>query len=289
MECPISLALDAVNVYWGTTGCGPSGYGQIQSVPIGGGTPKTLAQGLSTPTGLAVDATSVYFSDTQEFVVGSVPLGGASTWTELAVTMGNTPATLAFGQGALYWLNWSWKLADDASIMSVAVGGGTPEPVVAPGSWLGGPIATTTTLYWADGMGNLQSMPLGGGPVTALGIVIGLYGVSPFAAGPTAVAWLGGDGLKARPLAGGPVTAIWGDGTLGCGAENALCIALDEANIYWSGYPSGGCKGAVFKAPVGGGSVMTIAADQNGPTAIVADATAVYWITNMGAVWKVAK
>jgi uncharacterized repeat protein (TIGR03803 family) len=290
VECPISLAVDAVNVYWGTTGCGPGGYGQIQSVPIGGGTPKTLAQGLSIPTGLAVDATRVYFTDTQELVVGSVPLGGASTWTALAVTMGDTPGELALGQGALYWLNWGWKLPNDASIVSVAVGGGTPKAVIAPGSWLGGPIATTTTLYWADDTGNLQSMPLGGGPVTALGVVIGLYGVSPFAVGPTAVAWIGLEGLKARPLAGGPVTAIWGDGTLGCGPESGLCIVVDEADVYWTGYPSGGCYGAVFKAPVGGGSVTTIAADQDGPTAIVADGTAVYWITaNMGAVWKVAK
>jgi hypothetical protein len=56
-DLPGGLAVDGANVYWGNTN-----GGTIMKVPIGGGTPVTLATGQS-PQFVAVDGTSVYWTN----------------------------------------------------------------------------------------------------------------------------------------------------------------------------------------------------------------------------------
>jgi hypothetical protein len=287
-------------------------------VPITGGTfPKTLATGLGWPESLAVDATRVYFTDHWLGVVGSVPVAGAgaATFTTLAAFQSPNPyadwyRSLALGQGALYWINWDMA-SSSASILSLAVVGGTPKTVVGPvhedlggaglgAPGLGGPIAMANTLYWTDWTGALQSMPLGGGPVTPVGPGPSFGGlnmvVGAFAVAPTLVAWGSYQSwLFTMPLAGGPGVTL----TKHVGA-NQEGIVVDEANVYWTVYhlpddAGQGGPGAIRKAPVGGGPITTIAADQDLPTVIVADAGAVYWLTRgssapgTGAVMKIAK
>jgi hypothetical protein len=56
---PYGVAVDSTSVYWTNSGVGTSD-GAVMKVPIGGGTPTTLASG-PTSFGIAVDATSVYW------------------------------------------------------------------------------------------------------------------------------------------------------------------------------------------------------------------------------------
>ena len=55
---PAGIAVDATSVYWTN-----ATSGTVMKVPLGGGTPTTLASGQNGPIGIAVDATSVYWVD----------------------------------------------------------------------------------------------------------------------------------------------------------------------------------------------------------------------------------
>jgi sugar lactone lactonase YvrE len=75
---PRCLAVDAENVYWAN-----AGDGRVMQVPIGGGTPITLASGQAIPDGITVDATHVY-------------------WTNNAVE-GSVMKAIRFDATSLYW------------------------------------------------------------------------------------------------------------------------------------------------------------------------------------------
>jgi hypothetical protein len=58
------LGIDGANVY-----AASMAHGTIVKVPVGGGPESTLVSGLMAPAGVAVDATSVYFTDVQSGAV----------------------------------------------------------------------------------------------------------------------------------------------------------------------------------------------------------------------------
>ena len=61
---PVVIAVDATGVYW-TDG----GGGNVMKVPLGGGTPTTLASEQDGPWGIAVDSTSVYWANRSDGTV----------------------------------------------------------------------------------------------------------------------------------------------------------------------------------------------------------------------------
>jgi hypothetical protein len=70
-EGGLGIAVDAQNVYFTTTD-------SVKKVPLGGGTPITLATGQDVPTFIAVDATSVYWTNAGS---GPVPSGSVMKLT----------------------------------------------------------------------------------------------------------------------------------------------------------------------------------------------------------------
>ena len=59
MYNPQGMAVDVTYLYWTDWGS----FGTVMRVPVGGGTPTTIAAGQGKPTYLAVDAAGVYWTN----------------------------------------------------------------------------------------------------------------------------------------------------------------------------------------------------------------------------------
>jgi hypothetical protein len=91
----------------------------------------------------------------------------------------------------------------------------------------------------------------------------------------TGIYWGTLQAIMAVGLDGGIPTALV-DG--GAGVLNPMCVAIDEANVYWTDDKTG----SVTTVPKHGGEVITLASDLNLPSGIVVDSTNVYWIGGGG-------
>src|SRR5207237_428964 len=93
---------DAANVYWVDTNGGTA-----MKAPRGGGTPITLATGLDQPQAIAVDGTSVYWTNlapsTEMGTVMKVAIGGG---TPVVLANGqHGPLGIAVDATSVYWTN----------------------------------------------------------------------------------------------------------------------------------------------------------------------------------------
>lgn len=176
-----------------------------------------------------------------------------------------------------------------------------------------GIVVDAHNVYFTDNQGtdsNVLSVPKEGGTVTVL--ASNVYDPSGIAVDAAYVYFVDTSAVRKVPIGGGPVTAL-------ADAENAAysAVAVDDDNVYWTNYAGLGSTmqipkaggppitldggshypagvlvtgGSVYwtafsdyaieSAPVGGGPVVTIAADQPAPRwGLAADDTRLYWIT----------
>jgi hypothetical protein len=101
---------DATNVYWTNTGS-IGDTGEVMTVPIAGGTPIALAKGLKGPLGIAVDTSTVYWTDVSRVMMVSIAGG-----TPIVLASGQTRATdIAVNASGVYWTD-----TDAGTIMKLA-------------------------------------------------------------------------------------------------------------------------------------------------------------------------
>ena len=254
-DFPWAIAVDDSNVYWTNydNGYGPSAGGSttsgtVMKVPLTGGTPVTLAQGLQNPWGIALDATNVYFSNAGGGTIKSVPIAGGNV-TVLASGL-LQPEGIAVQNGVVYWVNYAGTTVNNNFyVESVATTGGTPKV-----------LSSSTDAF--EGFG------------------LAVNATSIFLSTEQGAVGAATDGLLSMPLAGSSAPTV-----LASAEVTPFAIALDATNVYWtSNYVN---NGMVSSMPLAGGTPTRLATNLTNPTGIAVDATGVYYTAaGGGRVWR---
>jgi hypothetical protein len=285
-----ALAVGGSTVYWAHQGNGVSVYGSVESMPITGGAPSTVAAvpGGGNPESIAVDSSYVYFtaeiSLTNSDGLYRVPLDGGTI-----VTLGSdgTGAGGALGL-AIDSRNAYWFSNLDQAIHRVPLDGGTDVTLASAG--VEGLATDGTNVYWAQpAQGTIMKVPVTGGTPTTLASGQG----SPRAiAVDSAYVYWGSGGTSTGATPASIMKVAVGGGTPITLATNLVAhppsIAVDATHVYWvspGSAAAGQPPAAICKVPLGGGTPVTLYSE-NGTTffSLAVDATSAYWIDSLGGV-----
>ena len=266
---PWSVTRVGSNLYWIEAPCCAHGdRGKIYTVPISGGTPVIRQDSLDSPSSIASDAGHVFWLEGG--AIGAIEgfaslrsraLGGGNARTLIESAAGGPFAADA---NAIYW-------ADKWTIKRLPLAGGPPQRIVTGDFYIQDVATDGVNVYWVENgpFSVVRSVPVNGGAITTLGAGPGPAGRIRIDG--TYVYWLAHDDEIDRvPKVGGtPIRLV------GPIPGLATDFALDANNVYISGWDSG----TIWKAPLAGGTLTSLASPGPDQTRrIEADGGKVYWI-----------
>ncbi|MGH7437758.1 MAG: hypothetical protein ACRENE_18940, partial [Polyangiaceae bacterium] len=164
----------------------------------------TLASGQTCPWGMAIDATSVYWTDCGDPTGGyvlKVPKAGGPVVT---LASGDRLSGIAVANGSVYWVAGTSDAASGA-IMQVPVGGGSPTTHASRPGAPAHIAADSSNVYWTELNGGavMRVAISGGSPATVASTSMPWE----LALGDTEVFWMS-QGVMSAPKTGGTATAL---------------------------------------------------------------------------------
>jgi hypothetical protein len=153
------VAVDETSVYWAVVGYSPGPVLAILRVAKTGGSPVTLASMNYVPMpspaiGLAVDSTSVYWSDSGDGTVLSVPKGGGAPKT---LASAPNAGALAVDSTGIYFLaeRFDQDGGANGTVLRVPLAGGKPTTLISSGLVSPTAIAIdSNSIYVTDALGS---------------------------------------------------------------------------------------------------------------------------------------
>ena len=262
----LDISVSSVNAYWIDTG-----NSTINSMSLQNGAITALVNGLDRPSGLAINASTAYWTESGGYIgcciqmgtgsIKQIPLSGGAVTTVVGGL--DLPNTLSLSATELAWSEL-WRVAK----VPIAIG---PTTTVISGieSNLARIAVAQGNVYILDG-DLIKVVPLNGGTVEKMASAR-LGSIGDFSrkngdiiADNTSIYWtvrgvLGAPIVQKIEFSGGVPAILANEPNLPNPQDCYWRIAVDEQNVYWSEgsmtHPVG-C--AVRKVPVNGGAVTTV-------------------------------